>query len=150
MFLFALSSIALAVLLAIGPLFIAMLLFDSTKRFFEAWIAQLANYALITILTILIATLLLQIVKSYATQTAALGSAIHTVDALDMLLVSVLVFLFMRQVMPTAAGLAGGVALNTFGTVSRTINSGQRTASRSTVAVGKIIYKRIFGKREEQ
>ena len=62
MFLIALSSIASAVLLAIGPLFIAMLLFDSTRRFFEAWIAQLANYALITILTVLVAALLLQIV----------------------------------------------------------------------------------------
>ena len=48
MFLIALSSIALAVLLALGPLFIVLLLFDSTRRFFEAWLAQLANYALIT------------------------------------------------------------------------------------------------------
>jgi type IV secretion system protein VirB6 len=38
MFLIALSSIALAVLLALGPLFIALLLFDATRRFFEAWI----------------------------------------------------------------------------------------------------------------
>ena len=43
MFLIALSSIALAVLLALGPLFIALLFFDATKRFFSAWIAQLAT-----------------------------------------------------------------------------------------------------------
>jgi type IV secretion system protein VirB6 len=122
MFLIALSSIALAVLLALGPLFVAMLLFDSTRRFFEAWIAQLANYALITILTVLVAALLLQIVASYAVQTAARGSAILTVDALNMVLISVLVFLLMRQVMPIAAALANGVALNTFGTVSRLVN----------------------------
>src|SRR5580658_10093497 len=42
MFLVALSSVALAVLLALGPLFIALLLFDTTRRFFEAWVAQLA------------------------------------------------------------------------------------------------------------
>jgi type IV secretion system protein VirB6 len=99
-----------------------MLLFDSTRRFFEAWIAQLANYALITILTVLVAALLLQIVASYAVQTAARGSAIMTVDALNMVLISVLVFLLMRQVMPIAAALANGVALNTFGTVSRLVN----------------------------
>ena len=52
----------LAVLLALGPLFVALLLFDGTRRFFEAWLAQLANYALITILTVLVAALLLQIV----------------------------------------------------------------------------------------
>ena len=47
MFLIALSDIALAVLLALGPLFIAMLLFDATQRLFSAWIAQLTTYALI-------------------------------------------------------------------------------------------------------
>ena len=126
MFLIALSLIALAVLLALGPLFFAMLLFDQTRRFFEAWIAQLANYALITILTVLTAALLLQLVESYAEQTAARGSAILTVDALDMLLVAVLVFLLMRQVMPIAAALAGGIALSSFGTVSRFVGWGLR------------------------
>lgn len=122
MFLIALSHVALAILLALGPFFIAMLLFESTKRLFDAWLAQLANYALITVLTIMAAALLLHIVESYATQTAARGTDIVTVDALNMVLVAVLVFLFMRQVMPIASGLAGGAAFNTFGTVSRAVN----------------------------
>jgi type IV secretion system protein VirB6 len=119
MFLIALSHIALAVLLALGPFFIAMLFFENTKRLFDAWLAQLTNYALITLLTILVAALLLQVANNYATQTAARGTAILTVDAINMVLVTVLVFLFMRQIMPIASGLAGGVALNTMGTVSR-------------------------------
>jgi type IV secretion system protein VirB6 len=124
MFLIALSGIALAVLLALGPLFIALLLFDATRRLFEAWLAQLANYALITILTVLVAALLLQVVESYAEQTAARGAAITTVDALNMVLVAVLVFLLMRQVMPIAAGLAGGVALSSYGTMSGLVGWG--------------------------
>lgn len=124
MFLIALSSIAATVLLAIGPLFIVMLLFDATRRYFEAWIGQLANYALITILTVLVAALLLHVVESYAAQTAARGSALLTVDALDMVLMSTLVFLLMRQIMPIAAGLAGGVALGSFGLVSRGVRWG--------------------------
>lgn len=124
MFLIALSSIAATVLLAIGPLFIVMLLFDATRRYFEAWIGQLANYALITILTVLVAALLLQVVQSYAAQTAARGSALLTMDALDMVLMSTLVLLLMRQIMPIAAGLAGGVALGSFGLVSRGIQWG--------------------------
>ncbi|HUN25448.1 MAG TPA: type IV secretion system protein [Steroidobacteraceae bacterium] len=121
MFLIALASIAEALLLALGPLFVILLLFDSTRRFFEAWIAQLATYALVTILTVLIGALLLQLVETYAAQTAARGSAILTVDALNMVLVAALVFLILRQVMPIASGLAAGIALNSFGIVSRAV-----------------------------
>jgi type IV secretion system protein VirB6 len=129
MFLIALSSIALAILLALGPLFISMLFFDATKKFFAAWIAQLANYGLITILAVMAAALLLQVVQSYAAQTAARGAAILTVDALHMMLISMLVFLIMRQVMPIAAGLAGGLALNSFGIVSRSVGWGLRAGT---------------------
>jgi type IV secretion system protein VirB6 len=135
MFLIALSSIALAVLLALGPLFIALLLFDTTRRFFEAWLAQLANYALITILTVMVAALLLQVVQSYAVQTAARGPAIATVDALNMVLVAVLVFLLLRQIMPIASGLAGGIALSTFGTLSRFVGWGMGRGARAATAV---------------
>jgi type IV secretion system protein VirB6 len=137
MFLIALSNIALAVLLALGPLFIVLLFFDATRRFFAAWIAQLANYALITLLTVLVAALLLQIVQSYAVQTAALGTAIKTVDALNMLLMAVLVFLLLRQVMPIASGLAGGVSLNSFGLVSRGAAWASRTARMGAKGAGK-------------
>lgn len=139
MFLIALSSIALAVLLALGPLFIALLLFDATRRFFEAWLAQLANYALITILTVLVAALLLRVVQSYAAQTAALGAKMAMVDSLNMVLVAVLVFLLMRQVMPIAASLAGGVSLSSFGIVSRFIAWGGGTAT----AGPKKLYKGV-------
>lgn len=140
MFLIALSSIALAVLLALGPLFLALLFFDSTKRFFESWIAQLSNYALITILTILVAALMLRIVESYATQTAALGPTATIADALNMLLIAALVLLIMRQVMPIAAGLASGIALNSFNGVSTAVAwglSGSRALGRTGYQVGR-------------
>ncbi len=124
MFLIALSSIALAILLALGPLFIPTILFERTRRLFDAWLAQLATYGFITILTVLVAALLLQFVRSYADQTARRGPGIVTVDALNMVLASVLVFLLMRQVMPIAAGLGGGVALSSFGAVSRAVRWG--------------------------
>jgi type IV secretory pathway VirB6-like protein len=108
----------------------AFLFFDPTRRFFSAWMAQLANYALITILTVMTAALLLQIVQSYAAQTAARGTAILTVDALNMVLIAVLVFLVLRQVMPIASGLAGGVSLNSFGLASRGAFMTMRSAGR--------------------
>lgn len=147
MFLFSLSSIALAVLLALGPLFITLLFFDATKRFFAAWIAQLANYALITVLTVMVAALLLQIVKSYATQTAARGSAILTVDVLNMLLIAVLVFLVMRQVMPIASALAGGVSLNSFGLVSRSIGWAMPKRDKDSMSKAAATEGKLFSAR---
>jgi type IV secretion system protein VirB6 len=142
MFLIALSSIAESVLLALGPLFIVMLLFDGSRRLFTAWLAQLINYALITILSVIAAALLLRLVASYAAQTAARGSAILTMDAVDMVLVSVLVFLFMRQIMPVAAGLAGGVALNSYGSISRVVSwSRAHGSARTTQLAGLIVNK---------
>jgi len=138
MFLIALSSIALAVLLAIGPLFIALLFFDASRRYFSAWLAQLANYALITVLTVMLAALLLHIVQSYAAQTAARGSAILTVDALNMMLVAVLVFLVLRQVMPIASGLAGGLSLSSFGIASRSGIWATRTAARVAAPAARL------------
>jgi type IV secretion system protein VirB6 len=144
MFLIALSHIASAVLLAMGPLFIVMLLFDGTRRFFEAWITQLATYALISILTVLVAALLLHVVETYAAQTAARGEAILTVDALDMMLVSVLVFLLMRQIMPIASGLAGGLALTSFGAISRPLAATLRAVRESVWKKEKTAVKVVY------
>lgn len=123
MFLVALSSVALSVLLALGPLFIVMLLFDGTRRLFDAWLAHLTNYALVIVLTVMIAALLLRIVESFARQTAALGAELHMVDTLNMVLLCALVFLLMRQVLPIAAGLSAGVSLSTFSSVSSSMRA---------------------------
>jgi type IV secretion system protein VirB6 len=145
MFLIALANIALAVLLALGPLFVPMLLFDATKRMFAAWVAQLTNYGLITVLTVMVVALLLQLVQTYASQTAARGSAILTMDALNMVLVAVLVFLILRQIMPTAAALSGGMALASFGLVSRSIGWAQRQGSAITLPVAGFAARSMVG-----
>src|ERR1700681_1590283 len=131
MFLLALSKIALSILLALGPLFIALLFFETTKRFFEAWIAQLANYAFVTILTVLVAALMMGIVSSAAQQAADKGGGIRIADAVRVCMASGLTFLVMRQVMPMAAGLASGLALSSFGVVSAALAWGLGKATRN-------------------
>jgi type IV secretion system protein VirB6 len=132
MFLLALSKIALSILLALGPLFIALLFFETTKRFFESWIAQLANYAFVTILTVLVAALMMSIVSSAAQQAAAAGGGITIADAVRVCMAAGLTFLIMRQVMPMAAGLASGLALSSFGLVSAALAWGFGGATRNT------------------
>ena len=137
MFLLALSKIALSVLLALGPFFIALLFFETTKRFFESWIAQLANYAFITILTVMVSALMLGIVSSVAQQAADQGGGISIADAVRVCMAAGLTFLIMRQVMPMAAGLASGLALSSFGLVSAALAWGLGSASRHTGQFGR-------------
>jgi type IV secretion system protein VirB6 len=132
-FLLALSRIALSVLLALGPLFIPLLLFETTKRFFEAWIAQLANYAFITILTVLVAALMMTLISTAAAQAASAGGGIQIAQAVRVCMAAGLTFLIMRQVPSIAAGLASGVALSSFGAIS----GGVRAALGVTRGAGR-------------
>jgi type IV secretion system protein VirB6 len=118
MFLLALSRIALSVLLALGPLFIALMFFNTTRRFVEAWIAQLANYAFIAILIVLVAALMLSILTDTAQAATARGGSIQIADAVRVCLAAGLTLLIMRQVPPIAAGLASGIALSSFGVIN--------------------------------
>ncbi len=118
MFLLTLSRIALAILLALGPLFIALMFFNTTRRFVEAWIAQLANFAFIAILVVLVAALMLVVVGTATTAATARGGLIEIVDAVRVCLAAGLTLLVMRQVPSMAAGLASGIALSSFGVVS--------------------------------
>lgn len=136
-FLMALSKVAVAVILAIGPLFIVMLFFDATKRFFESWIAQLANYALIGVLSLMVAALMLSIVKAYALSAAAAGSGVTIAESVRLCIAAVLVFLVMRQIPAIAAGLASGIALSSFGAVSGILNWGLGTARRTAYDMGR-------------
>jgi type IV secretion system protein VirB6 len=136
-FLLTLSRLALSVLLAIGPLFIGLLFFESTKRFFEAWLAQLANYALITILTVLVAALMLHVVAVAAQQAVSTGGGIQIAHAVRVCMAAGLTFLVMRQVMPMAAGLASGLALSSFGLVSAALAWGFGGALRGGKNFGR-------------
>jgi type IV secretion system protein VirB6 len=131
-FLIALSMIAIAILLALGPLFIAMLFFSATKRFFEQWIGQLANYALITILVSLIAALLLGVVRSTTASAIASGSAVSIAEAVRVCVMCALIFLVIRQIPSIAAGLSGGIGLTTFNAVSSAMAWGFGTAKRTS------------------
>ncbi len=131
MFLLALSRIALSILLALGPLFFATLLFESTRRLFESWIAQLVNYALVTILTVLVVALLLALVTAAAQQAASDGAAITIAEAVRLSLTCGLILLVLRQVPPIAAGLSHGVALSSFHVVGGAVSWGMGRGARA-------------------
>jgi type IV secretion system protein VirB6 len=136
-YLFCLSIVAVGILLALGPLFIMGLMFEATKRFFEAWVAQLSNYALIIVIASVAAKLLLNMLDAYATKALALGAGITIADSAELCLACAFVLLIMKQVPSLAAGLASGVALSSYNALSKAINWGAGGAGRSLYQFGR-------------
>jgi type IV secretion system protein VirB6 len=118
-----------------GPIFMALLLFESTKKFFEAWIAQLCNYAFLTILTVLVAALMLHVVTVAAQAAAANGGNITVADALKVCAAAALTFLIMKQVPSMAQALASGIALSGFGAVGNVVRAGLGVAQGTSKRV---------------
>ncbi|OHX36497.1 hypothetical protein BJL95_12950 [Methylomonas sp. LWB] len=127
-YLYCLSLVAVGLLLAVGPLFILGLMFETTKRFFEAWLAQLSNYALIIVIAAVAAKLLLNMLDAYATDAATKGAGIQIAEGIQFCVACVFILIIMKQVPSIAAALGSGVALSTFNALSRLMS---RTA-RST------------------
>lgn len=132
MFLLTLSKIALSVLLALGPVILPLFLFDATRRFVEAWIAQLANYAFVAVLSALVAALMMTVIDRAAAQAQSAGGDIQIAQALRVCLAAGFTFLVLRQVLPMASALASGVALSMYGIVSSTLARARRSALGAT------------------
>jgi type IV secretion system protein VirB6 len=130
-FLLALSKVAIAIIITLGPLFIGFLLFEPTKRFFEGWIAQLSNYALTTVLALMVAAFMMDIVTAYADNAVRLGSGITIAESARVCIACALVFLVMRQIPSIAAGLASGIALSSFHAVSGLVSWGLGATKRT-------------------
>ncbi|MDH5722999.1 MAG: type IV secretion system protein [Alphaproteobacteria bacterium] len=115
--LIVLSKIAVAVLLAAGPVFILMLIFMQTRSLFEGWLRTLLNYALIPVFVYgILALLLALLVQPLAIleANASVSAQVMTYIA-PFMLISVVSVLLLAQVMNLSSGIAGGLSLSTMG-----------------------------------
>ncbi|KVF34522.1 type IV secretion system protein [Burkholderia vietnamiensis] len=137
----------LDLVLGLGPIFIACAAFAPTARFFEAWTAKVANYAL---LQVLVAAFLGMALTAFSTDltafhatgrapgadssalmqavSAALDAAAAAAAALGLFATGVFLAMIGWQLPAVAAGLSGGATLSGFGAFVAGI------ASRSLVA----------------
>ncbi|CAZ90448.1 Type IV secretory pathway, VirB6 component [Thiomonas arsenitoxydans] len=135
-FLYILSLVALAVLLAIGPIFIIALFFDASKPFFEKWIGMLFHYIFVVMLTAAVLGIILNVVNAYTTKAnaAVMGSVNFTSTALPIVIISLVGALILMQVQTKAAALSGGVALATMGMFAATASFLKRGAMGTVMA----------------
>nr|WP_024126025.1 MULTISPECIES: type IV secretion system protein [Pseudomonas]AHC05758.1 TrbL/VirB6 plasmid conjugal transfer protein [Pseudomonas putida]QJR98717.1 VirB6 [Pseudomonas juntendi]QMV81846.1 VirB6 [Pseudomonas asiatica] len=109
------AKIALAIIMAIGPLFIFSLMFQSTSDFFSRWVQQLANYALVIIMTIAANALVMTLYERASTGAAAITNTAQVSQLFPFLVTGAISLLCLVQIPSKAGGLAGGVSFNSYG-----------------------------------
>ena len=101
------AKVALALLVALGPIFIACALFDATRRYFFGWLSQAVNYLVLFALLITLFQLVLALVRD---QWSAIESADPMIGGLIFIALCLLGAIFFLQTPAIAAGVAGGAS----------------------------------------
>ncbi len=101
------AKVALALLVALGPIFIACALFDATRRFFFGWLAQAVNYLVLFALILVIFQLVLSLVSQ---QWGQIDGQDPMAGGLLFVALCLLGAIFFLQTPAIAAGIAGGAS----------------------------------------
>jgi type IV secretion system protein VirB6 len=110
-FLFTLSKIYTAILLAVGPIFIVMLLFNTTHRYFESWLGYLMNYGFILILAVATTQLTIDLTEAFMNN--AKGDFNDLAGAFILALLFSFNIAILKQIPTIASALGGGFAMAT-------------------------------------
>lgn len=109
------SKIALAALLALGPVFIVLALFRATSGLFEGWLRAALLFAIVPLLTVLVGTGALALIAPMLSDLSMAGGAPTPELAVSVLLGAGVFSLLMLLVLRVAAMLTGGWRLNLHG-----------------------------------
>lgn len=101
-------KVVLAILVAIGPIFIACALFEATRRFFFGWLSQCVNYILLFALTLAMMELVLSLTDSVYPTFQGLNADLAGMCYVAMSILSLLFFLWAPSI---ASGIAGGASV---------------------------------------
>ncbi|WP_440982800.1 type IV secretion system protein [Shinella sumterensis] len=107
------ARLALAIVLAIGPIFVAFAMFQSTRRFTEAWIGQLANFVVLQVLVVAVGSLLISCIDSTFTAIDGYSDVLMRPTALCAIGIAALYVFY--QLPGIASALASGGASLAYG-----------------------------------
>ncbi|HEX7887030.1 MAG TPA: type IV secretion system protein, partial [Phenylobacterium sp.] len=101
------AKVALALLVALGPIFIACALFEASRRFFFGWLSQAVNYLVLFALIITVFQLILSLVSQ---QWGQIDGQDPMAGGLLFIALCLLGAIFFLQTPAIAAGIAGGAS----------------------------------------
>jgi len=123
-FLLLASKVATTALLAIGPLYIIGLLFNTTQRFFESWLGMVMNYGMLLILGSAIGRMVIDVSEDFMNIVESSTSSMANMTTCAYLIAFyALGIMVLKQVPSIASALGGGVALATQGALSSSMNA---------------------------
>ena len=124
------AKVFVAVLLAVGPLFVLALMFPTTRGFFEGWFRALMNYAFIPLFAYAVLALILRILTGTTVDLLAnSGPGQNNVLPFmaSFLLMTFIGVVVMSQVPNMTASVTGGFAVQTQNIARRAANRGSRS-----------------------
>jgi type IV secretion system protein VirB6 len=131
-----LAKVALALLVALGPIFVGCALFESTRRYFFGWLSQAVNYLILFALIIAVFQLILALVGD---QWATINGQDPMTGGLAFIALCLLGAIFFLQTPAIAAGIAGGASagLADFGNAAAMGLRGQAPFSSGATGGGR-------------
>lgn len=106
-----LIKLVLALLAGLGPLFIVALLWQSTSRFFAAWIKQILSYALLLVFLSALLGLIVSLYSNYMADLQFDGAQNVSYGLGGAVILAVLSIIIFQQLPTLARALANGVSL---------------------------------------
>lgn len=134
------AKVALAILAGLGPLFIFMLLWQATSRFFEVWVSQVVNYGLLIVLVSTLFIFLMEIYGNYMSDIKPDSSNFNAIYTLaGAVIITIVSGVILLQLPSIAGALSGGVGLG-YMWEARLLKggaSGSVSAAKGAVAAAK-------------